>query len=79
MNETIRAKIARFILGLDEQLEISGDPIQVAVLSEVIQSSKELYESLNENAQIDQIQESLDRKRLAVERWKNLSNEKWML
>jgi len=79
MNELTRAKIARFILGLDEKLEIFGNPLHVAILSEAIQSSKNLYTFLNENASLDQIQDALDRKRLAVERWKNLSNEKWML
>jgi hypothetical protein len=79
MNENARAAIAKYILGLRESVEIFGNHSNVAILSETIQASKELFLVLNENESDEVIQQAIDRKRLAVERWKNLTGEKWLL
>lgn len=79
MNDEVKFKIAKFILGLSESLEITGHPLKTAALAEAIQSSKDLLSDLKENASIDKIQRSIDRKRIAIERWKNLTGEKWLL
>lgn len=79
MNDETRSIIAKFILGLDENIEITGAPMNVAIIAEAIQSSKELFKALEKNESIRIIQKCLDRKRVAVERWKNLTGEKWLL
>lgn len=79
MNDEVKSKIVRFILGLSESLEITGHPLKAASLAEAIQSSKDLLNRLNENESIESIRQAIDRKRVAVERWKNLTGEKWLL
>lgn len=79
MNDEVKSKIVRFILGLSESLEITGHPLKAASLSEAVQSSKNLLDRLSKNESIENIQQAIDRKRVAVERWKNLTGEKWLL
>ena len=79
MKSDLKRMIAEYILGEREEITISGRPENVAVTAEAIQASKSLYQLLQQSESDSGLKEALNRKHLAVERWKRTTSSDWDL
>jgi hypothetical protein len=72
------AASAAYIMGLGPQVKISGNNSTVSVFSEVLKSSKDLYNILKEDKE-GQLQEKIDSKRDASQKFYSEFGWNWPL
>jgi len=77
MEPELRKSILEYILGKRKSLEISGPPRVLATLHEAIESSRSLLATLRRGESPERLRESLDRRKRAAERFKNVTGEDW--
>lgn len=77
--ELLHAVAARFIMGEDVEIEISGEKPQLDALRELLEVSRELKNQLDNEDKIENISETLDLKRKLTKRFQNLTGITWRL
>ena len=72
------AASAAYIMGLGPQVKIRGNDSKVRIFSEVLKSSRDLYNTLKEDKE-DQLKEKIDSKRNASRKFYNEFGWNWPL
>jgi hypothetical protein len=70
---------AKYILGESIETSIKGDKEQLKCLSNLLESSKKLYDSLNENKNLEEILNLIEEKKTLSDRFFILTGIKWKL
>jgi hypothetical protein len=78
MENELKKSIACYIMGSISEITLIGDPFEIAILKEAIESSKKLLLALNE-CDIEKVSESLEKKRIAVSRYEKVMGKTWGL
>jgi hypothetical protein len=70
---------AKYILGENIETSIKGDKEQLKCLSGLLESSKKLYSSLDENKNLDEILKIIEEKKVLADKFFVLTGIKWKL
>ncbi|MEC7609485.1 MAG: hypothetical protein VX964_04885 [Verrucomicrobiota bacterium] len=78
--DKLNASIARYIIGEQAGISVTGSKERVAAFCDAARHSKNLYEALNsENAQLSDILLLIQKKKDSAKRFKNVTGLSWRL
>ena len=77
MDNNLKIALAEYISGNRKTLEVHGNRVLLVTLYEATESSRELLASLREGKDEDRVIRLMERRKLAMKRWKNVTGESW--
>ncbi len=78
--DTLNVSIARYIIGEQAGISITGSRERVSAFCETAKHSKNLYEALNsENATLENILSLIQKKKDSARRFKDITGLSWQL
>lgn len=78
-NATLMKACAKYILGESTGIRLKGRAETLETLQEVLNASRDLYSALQRKRPLREIQDLLDRKRRAAEKFKDVTGLMWRL
>jgi hypothetical protein len=78
MEPILKKTLVEYITGKRDQVTLVGHPVSIAIIHEAARASRELFLSLAEG-NIDKVSSSLEKKRVAVERYEKVTGTIWGL
>lgn len=70
---------AKFIIGENLDLELEGKDIEIDTFYDLLVTSKNLKEALDNNQSIESISKLLEQKKVLTRKFQDLTNINWML
>jgi len=71
---------AKYILGEKSEVNLRASRKEVTAIKEALVASKNLYETLNrEDVTLDEVRESVSKKRAAAQKFKKATGKFWLL
>jgi KaiC/GvpD/RAD55 family RecA-like ATPase len=76
-NKKLFGASAAYILGLKPDLKIKGNSDKLSVYKDVLESSKSLYESLENKDSLEEVEKKILSKKEAAKRFKRVLGLEW--
>jgi len=77
MEPTLKKSILEYVTGKRKTLEITGPPRVIATLWEAAESCRSLLQVLHESTDPEETRLAMERRKVAVKRWKDLTGQDW--